>query len=140
METDKEILSRLKFIGRIRKGEKINVQHLCVQPQGIFTAISRFLFNQDNRSNTINFIQDTIFKAFTLLKEYKDSEEKSETLMSEYMVRDLISAKGGLNSLKQTYASDVKFCCDIDTLVQIIETKLYRESNQESVKEEKKRN
>lgn len=124
MEPNKEIISRLKFIGRIRKGEKINVQHMYVQPCGILTAFSRSIINQDNRANTLNFIHNTITKSFELLDMYKDSEKESEYIMSGNIVKDLCSAKNGLESLKDTYIGDVKFCCDMDTLLQIIDSKL----------------
>ena len=55
MESDKEVISRLKFIGKIQKGEKINVKYMFVQPKGIATRISRTIINQDNRNNTLNF-------------------------------------------------------------------------------------
>ena len=41
METDKEVISRLKFIGKVQKGEKINVKYMFIQPEGIITRISR---------------------------------------------------------------------------------------------------
>lgn len=124
MEPNKEILSRLKFIGRVRKGEKINVQHMYVQPCGLITAVSRSIISQDNRANTLNFLHNTITKAFELLEGYKKSGIESEQIMSDHIVKDLKIAKNGLESLKDTYITDVKFCCDMDTLLQIIDSKL----------------
>ena len=34
------------------------------------------------------------------------------------------SSKNGLQNLKETYSDDIKFLCDIDVLVQIIDAKL----------------
>ena len=56
METDIVIISRLKFIGKVQKGDKINVKYMFIQPDGIFTRISRSLINHDNRNNTLNFV------------------------------------------------------------------------------------
>ena len=64
MESDKEVMSRLKFIGKVQKGEKINVKYMFVQPEGIATRISRTLINQDNRNNTLNFVRSTITRTY----------------------------------------------------------------------------
>ena len=37
MECNKEIISSLKFIGRIQTGEKINVRFMFLQPSNIIT-------------------------------------------------------------------------------------------------------
>lgn len=121
MNTDKEVISRLKFIGRLKKNEKINTQHMYVQPCGILTALSRTIFQQDNRNNTMNFIQKTVEDSFSLLEKYR---EEGDFILAGHMVDDLLSAKVGLQGLKETYMLDLKFCCDIDTLLQIISSKL----------------
>ena len=59
MESNKEVISKLKFIGKLQKGEKINVRMLYVQQDGIVTQFLR-TFLQDNRTKTLGFVQDTI--------------------------------------------------------------------------------
>ena len=39
MQSDKEVISRLKFIGKIHKGDKINIQTFTVQPQTFSTKL-----------------------------------------------------------------------------------------------------
>ena len=121
METDKETISKLKFIGRIRKNEKINTQHMYVQPCGIITSIMRSIIYQDNRTNALNFVYKTIHDSFDLLKKYSDV---TNLTTYEHLILDLKNAKNGLESLKETYISDRKFCCDMDTLLQSIDSKL----------------
>tara|TARA_Y100000389_G_C17463698_1_gene523734 strand:+ start:2053 stop:2472 length:420 start_codon:yes stop_codon:yes gene_type:complete len=124
MENNKELISKLKFIGKIRKGEKINVKHMYIQPIGIITSIHRTIIDQDNRDNTLKFLQDTIFKSFELFVKYENSENESENLMCYNISQDLESSINGLKNLRETYISDVKFLCDIDTLLQVIRSKL----------------
>lgn len=124
MEANKEVMSRLKFIGRLQKGEKINARRVYVQPDGIVTSISRTLINQDNRGNTLQFVQDTVNRAFELLTTYERSEKESERVMCPHLISDLKKAKSGLANLKDTYISDVKFTCDIETLLAHIDAKL----------------
>jgi hypothetical protein len=49
-DDNKEVISRLKLIGKLSKGDKLNVKSMIIQPTGIVTSISRTLFYQDNRT------------------------------------------------------------------------------------------
>ena len=44
--------------------------------------------------------------------------------MCKNLVNDLKNSKAGLQNLKETYYLDMKFICDIDTLIQTIDAKL----------------
>lgn len=124
MESDKEIISRLKFIGKVQKGEKINVKYMFVQPEGIATRISRTIINQDNRNNTLNFVRSTITRTFEIITSYSSSTKESNRCICSHIIKDLQQAKTGLLNIKDTYLSDIKFTCDIDTLLQDIDAKL----------------
>jgi hypothetical protein len=124
MESDKEVISRLKFIGKVQKGEKINVKYMFVQPEGIATRISRTLINQDNRQNTLNFVRSTIGRTFEIITSYSSSNKESQRHICSHVIIDLKQAKTGLVNLKDTYLDDIKFTCDIDTLLQEIDAKL----------------
>lgn len=124
MESDKEVISRLKFIGKVQKGEKINVKYMYVQPEGIVTKISRTLINHCNRINTLNFVRSTINRTFEIVSSYSSSRKESERHICSHLVEDLKQAKNGLVNLKETYISDTKFTCDIDTILQEIDARL----------------
>ena len=139
MDSNKEIVSRLKFIGRIQKGEKINTRHMYVQQDGFTTTISRTFINQDNRANCLSFIQDTISKAFELLSLYERSDRECDMMICINIVKDIQVAKIGINNIKETYMIDVKFVCDLDTLLEFIDARLIGLSNKYSVlKQEEK--
>lgn len=124
MESDKEVISRLKFIGKVQKGEKINVKYMFVQPEGIVTRLSRTLINQDNRQNTLNFVRSTIARTFEIVTSYSSSTKESQRHIYLHVIMDLKQAKNGLVNIKDTYLKDIKFTCDIDTLLQEIDAKL----------------
>jgi hypothetical protein len=124
MESTKEIISRLKFIGCLKKGEKINTRHMYVQPDGLSTKFSRTFIYQDNRGNALSFVQETINRAFELLISYERSNVEAERIMYYNLVKDLNQAKTGLKNLKDTYIEDTKFCCDMNTTLQFIDAKL----------------
>jgi hypothetical protein len=123
MIANKETISRLKFIGKIQINDKINLTNMTILQDGLYTQMSRTLF-QDNRLKTLTFIQDTINKSFEIVKCYEKSSENSDRIMCANVITDLQNSKVGLSNLKETYAHDIKFCCDIDVLLETIEAKL----------------
>ena len=125
MESDKEIISRLKFIGKVQKGEKINVKYMFIQPEGIATKISRTLINQCNRQNTLNFIRNTIKRSLEIIKTYKESKIDSQIHICDHIIQDIEQSKKGITNFKNTYLDDLKMGCDLDTLLQEIDAFLY---------------
>ena len=122
MESDNEVISRLKLIGKLQKGEKINVKYMFIQPEGILTRISRTMINQCNRTNTLNFIRGTISRTFDIISNYSTSPKEHRRHISHNVIIDLKQSKKGLFNIKDTYMDDIKFTCD--TLIQEIDSKL----------------
>jgi hypothetical protein len=123
MESNKETISRLKFIGKIQIGDKVNLKSMYIQPDGLVTQVLRSI-NQDNRNKTLIFLQDTISKTFEILKCYEKSVKNADQIMCSNLILDLKNSKMGINNLKETYTLDIKFVCDLDTLLQTIDAKL----------------
>ena len=123
MESNKETISRLKFIGKIQIGDKVNLKSMYIQPDGLVTQLLRSI-NQDNRNKTLIFLQDTISKTFEILKCYEKSAKNADQIMCSNLILDLKNSKMGINNLKETYTLDIKFVCDLDTLLQTIDAKL----------------
>ena len=123
MLTNKETISRLKFIGKIEINDKIDLKNMTIMHDGLLTQLSRTVY-QDNRNKSLVFIQDTISKAFEILKCYESSKKNHEKLMCLNVINDLKNSRAGLRNLKETYIVDIKFSCDIDVLLEMIEAKL----------------
>lgn len=124
MEPSREILSRLKFIGYLKRNEKVNTKHVFVQPDGIFTSISRTLYHPESRSSTLSFLQSTITRSFEIMDLYSRATAESDRLLYMNIIADLTKAQVGLENLKYTYNHDIKFCCDVDTLNELIVARL----------------
>ena len=127
--TENEIISRLKFIGKIQQGDKINVKYMFIQPDTFYTKLSRTILNQDSRSNTLNFLRTTINTSFNLIDKYYELEnEEFDKIISNQkcnnIIEDLKKSTSGLICMKDTYLHDIKFICDIDTLLQDITLKI----------------
>lgn len=123
-ENQQTTITRLKFLGRVNKGEKINVKEMTLQSEGYVTALSRSVWFVDNRNNSVSFIQNTVQAAFTLVGLLSKSGSVSDLELAKAVVRDIGSAKIGINNLKTTYSEDTFFCCSVDTYVQTIDARL----------------
>ena len=130
MDECQDTISKLKFISRVSKGDKINSKELLLQSDGIVTKISRSIYNVDNRQNALTFIQNTINSGFNYLINYAKSEKSSEKLLAKNLFNDLLSAKSGITNLRTTYSDDVMFCCTLDTYSQSIDVRLAEFSEQ----------
>jgi hypothetical protein len=124
MESNNEVISRLKFIGRIKEGDKINIRHLYIQPEGLGTTLSRTFVYTDNRKNTLNFIMKILHRSFEIVTQYMISGKPSEKTFASHIVKDIEKCKKGIINLKATYKDDIMYCCTIDTLLQSIMAKL----------------
>lgn len=124
MDSNKEVISRLKFISKINKGEKLNVRYMFVQQDDMATRLSRTFYNKDNRGNTLNFVRNTIDRSFEIIFTYLNSDKVSERAMCHNIIQDLKRSKDGLINLKDTYVMDIKFCCDMDTILEDIDAKI----------------
>lgn len=131
-----EVLSKLKFIGKIQPSEKINVKYMYVQQDTWLTKFFRTIFSPDNRANALSFFRNTIDKSFEILNANKGIPEKAK--MVENIIRDVEMSTIGINNFRETYKTDLMFCCEIDTFVQSIMLRLddVRQSISESTEEE----
>jgi hypothetical protein len=124
METNEDVISRLKFIGKIQKGEKINVRNMSVQPDSIITRIYRSFINLDSRINTLNFVTHIVKKSFELINMHLVTKRPFDKIWCVNIINDLNNSRIGLLNLKDTYAVDIMFCCKIDTLIQEMDARI----------------
>jgi len=133
MSSYNDVISNLKFIGRIEKGQKINTNYMLIQPDNIITSLSRTISNNDSRNKTFQFLKKNIERSFELIEGMimRVDKRKIDDGMGEMirvncnnMIADLKSSIDGIENLKNTYITDVKFRCDMDTIIQEINAKL----------------
>ena len=123
-ENQQDIITKLKFLGKIGKGEKINVKELTLQTEGLITKASRTLWYTDNRNNAQSFIQTTIQAGFSLINNLTKNNSNGAIQLVNNILNDIRQAKIGITNLKTTYSDDTFFCCSIDTYVETLSAKL----------------
>ena len=133
METQNETISKLKLIGRISNGDKLNVKGLFIQRDNFFTKLSRWLYYIDNRNNTVNFVRTVIYNTFTIINNLSKSNRRYENLILINVLDDLESAKAGIINLMKTYEDDVKMNCDLLCLIESITVELTKYQTESDV-------
>jgi len=118
----REIMTRLKFISKIKIGDKINTRHhLSIQPNNFLTRISRTIILQDSRTNALLFISDTINSALELIESIRLSEKPIEVNLLTLLLEDLYNSKIGIKNLSETYMDDLILVSNFETIIQNVD-------------------
>lgn len=123
LESTHEVITRLKFISMVKQDEKINVKNMFIQPKNMFTSISR-LFNQESRETTLNFLTMTFNRVFEIITYYTYTQKPIDKILIISILNDLNLSINGLNNLQHTYNEDRLFVCHIQTLIEMINSKI----------------
>jgi hypothetical protein len=128
----KDTITKLKFIGKIQAGEKINTKHyMAIVNNDWWTSVLRTFYNFESRGNTINFINDTIKNAIALIEQIKSQNDADQTVLCN-IYKDLAQAIEGIENLKKTYSTDKIVVASLETLIENIE--LYLKMNNVVIK------
>ena len=122
-----ETFTRLKFIGKIQIGDKINTRnYLSIMEDGWMTSILRRFYSFENRLDSHSFISQTINNTLYIIERLFQGRNPSHSSLNdeivlENLLKDLKLSIHGLRNLIQTYADDLAFTCRMETIIQNIE-------------------
>ena len=123
MDRQREIITKLKFIGTFQPGEKIDVNNLRIEDKTLFTPLKRLFFGE-GRDKTFNFLSLTIERSIEIIQNYVLSDRISERIYCSNLINDLFKAVVGLKNIQETYRDDKMFVCNIDILIENVDAKL----------------
>lgn len=123
LEENNEIISNLKFIGKIKAGEQINIDSLSICSRNVFSSIYRSIHGE-SRDRTFHYFSLIIKRAFEKIQAYISSERISDNMLCFQLINNLYFSMEGLKNLKETYKEDRGFVCDLETLIENIDSKL----------------
>jgi len=113
-----DVLAKLKFIGTLKAGEKIDVNYRSIESYSIITSFKRLIYG-DGRNATYNFFTETINETKKIIDSCK-TEDDIYTRNSALSY--LAQAIQGIKATKQTYIEDKMFGCKLDiTMDNILE-------------------
>jgi hypothetical protein len=116
----KDVLTRLKFLGKIQPGEKINTKScLSIVNNDWVTSIMRTFYTFDSRKNTLIFINDTMTSTFQLIEQLEHERDPMKSL--DVLYKTLAECINGIKNLRQTYQKDKITVCQLETIIENIE-------------------
>ncbi len=123
LERQREIITRLKFIGTLQPGNKIDVNNLRIETSDIFTSLKRMIYGE-GRDKTLSFFNHTYERVFEILQSHIHSDKVSEKILCSKIITDLVKSINGLKNIQETYKEDNSFVCNIESIIENIEGKL----------------
>lgn len=125
-ESTHEVITRLKFIGLIKQGEKIDTRLLTASQSTKINSFWRW-FLQENRNETLDLFTTTVNRAFEIIQLSLSSEKSGDKKLCRIIIEDLIKCPIGMLNIQETYMKlydDRLFSCNISTIIQCVELKL----------------
>lgn len=118
-----EVITRIKLIGSIKDGEKLNVKNMTIQPKSLWTSISR-AFYQENRDDTTCFVSSSINRGFEIIDSKLSSSNTADKLLCRKCIVDIRASICGIKNLQNTYNYDRRICCLLQAIIERITNQL----------------
>jgi len=120
-----DIVSKLKFISKIKEGEKLDVSTLTLCENTLFSSLYRTLLRRgESREATLVFIRGVIGEAFDLAYVFLCRDSPLCNDIGETIVSSLHESKSGLLKLTKSYTDDRMFVSKIEALICTLDTKI----------------
>lgn len=119
-----EVVTRIKLIGSIKDGEKLNVKNMSIQPKSLWTSLTR-AFYQENRDDTTCFISSSINRGFEIIDSKLTSTNTSDKLLCRKCIADIRASICGIRNLQNTYCHDRRTGCLLQAIIERITNQLY---------------
>jgi hypothetical protein len=124
-DSRRQVLTRLKFIGRLQPHDKIDSRTLRIESNSIITPLKRLFVTGDSRETTLNFFSSTIDRSFEIIAGHINSKNVADRIFCANVIQDLIASVKGLRATQGTYADDNYTVCEIDVIVQAVQAKIW---------------
>lgn len=119
------VISRLKFIARIRPGEKVDIASLSVHPVTYTWRLYRAVFARgESRYTTLDYIRQALDDAFEIAPEFLAGGDDCSRTIGQMIVESLSASKSGIQGLAKTYEDDRMYVARIESLVAILNVKI----------------
>jgi len=121
-----EMLSKLKFISRIKEGDKINVGSMSIVKPDYYSRICRTM-SGETRDDGLEFIRIVIRKSIELAQYYMNCKEEDCEFnrdVADLIIKNINDAKKGIENYSKTYGPDVKFATELETILETTNIKI----------------
>jgi hypothetical protein len=120
-----QALTRLKFIGKLQPGDKIDSKNIKVESPSLWTPIKRLFLTGDSRDTSLDFFRSTIERCLEIVAGKLSSSAVSDKIFCAHTLKDLIRAVTGLQNSQKTYADDNFTVCELEVLIQGVQARIF---------------
>jgi hypothetical protein len=119
-----DVVSKLRFISKIRKGEKINISTLTLVEDTWVNNFCRSLSSEDSRGKTLEFIKDVSSRALGYAVDFILNGDKFKRTLGLMILEDIKSMHSGIDGLVGTYGADRMFVAKIEAFQNLLNAKI----------------
>lgn len=125
-ESVRDMISKLKFISKIREDEKIDVKRMFIVKPDPASIIHRTLISRETRDDTYDFLKTTIDQAISMISLYIGEKITFNSAIAKMLVENLKNTREGLENIGKTYekVGDLNFVCKINSLIETMNVKI----------------
>jgi hypothetical protein len=117
-----DTIAMLSLISMIKPGDKFDTDNYAIVPNHIISSITRTIQRTQSRTNTLDFIIQTIDHSIELYCEYVSSSNTGEyaDLIRTHIDKAII----GIENLSNTYSDDLEFVSRTNTYIAMLKIKI----------------
>ena len=120
-----DIVSRLKFISKIKEGELVDVHSSTIMEAGWQSSVYRTFFTRrEGRKITLDFFRQSISNAFDMITLYLNMKDVFYRQIGVMIFETLQESKSGISNHGKTYRNDRMYVSQIETLILTLDTEL----------------
>jgi len=132
-----DIIFRLKFISKIKFGEKINSKTLAIYDSSLYHKICRSLICRENKWDTYVFLEKTFHESISYLEQNINSDDRYVQARMISILEELELSKAGVLNIIETYKYFSDLTTKIETLIQWLDNKISSNDNIAKLKKKK---
>jgi len=127
----KDVISKLRFLSKIKPGEKVNVKELFVRDNNsIFQRFIRSIRNlsaegAESKESTLHFIEQVTDETLDLICTFRSSSNDDYKIgLSDILIKNLEQSKRGIRNLFKTYEYDRMFVSQAEAILQTLDVRI----------------
>jgi len=120
-----KIISELKFLSKVKPGQKINVSTKELINKSYFDVFYRsYLRGAENKHITLEYVSRIINESIDQLYFFKSLKDPFYHQLSDIIKQEIINSKKGINSLITTYIKFDELSSEYESIITSINVKL----------------
>lgn len=120
-----DILSKLKFISKIKPNEIVDTRSMSLMEIGWLTSVYRTLVvRTEGRDTTLEMFKTIVDSAFDLAELYSVSEERMFKDVGNTLIESIRQAKNGIINHAKTYETDRMFASKTEAFLRTVDIRL----------------